>query len=157
MQNLKKTKTEKPVSSERIIYLSQIEKTKKTNNFPDNTITTSKYNAFSFLPYAIAIQFKRYANIYFLVTAIIQCIPIISPLNPATAIIPFVVVLAISVFREGLEDWNRHKQDNIENGRQFLRYNYNSQKYEKVESYKLEVGDVIQLTENAIIPADSLL
>ena len=46
-------------------------------------------------------QFKRYANIYFLVSAIIQSIPILSPLNPFSAISPLVFVLALSMIREG--------------------------------------------------------
>ena len=56
-------------------------------------------------------QFKRIANIYFLVIAILQTISIISPLNPATAWIPLVVVLAISMIREGFEDYQRYISD----------------------------------------------
>lgn len=46
-------------------------------------------------------QFKRLANIYFLFIAILQTIPIISPLSPVTAWAPLIVVLAISMIREG--------------------------------------------------------
>ncbi len=47
------------------------------------------------------LQFKRLANVYFLMIAILQTIPQISPLNPASAWAPFIVVLAISIVREG--------------------------------------------------------
>ena len=48
------------------------------------------------------LQYKRVANIYFLLIAILQTIPIISPLDPFTAWIPIIVVIAISMFREGM-------------------------------------------------------
>ena len=46
-------------------------------------------------------QFERLANIYFLVIAILQSIPAISPLGPLTAWAPLIVVLGISMLREG--------------------------------------------------------
>ena len=53
----------------------------------------------------------RIANIYFLVIAILQSIPMISPLTPLTAWAPLAVVLAISMIREGYEDFQRYKSD----------------------------------------------
>ena len=43
--------------------------------------------------------------------AVIQSIPIISPLNPATAIAPLVLVVAVSMIREGIEDYIRYVSD----------------------------------------------
>lgn len=48
---------------------------------------------------SLLIQFYRLANIYFLIIAILQSIPIISPLSPVTAWAPLIVVLAISMLR----------------------------------------------------------
>jgi hypothetical protein len=45
------------------------------------------------------LQFKRLANIYFLAIAILQSIPVISPLGPLTAWAPLIVVLGISMLR----------------------------------------------------------
>ena len=83
--------------------------------FPSNSIKTSRYNIFTFLPIALLIQFQRYANIYFLITAIIQSISILSPLNPFSAIAPLVFVLSLSIAREGFEDYNRHQTDKVLN------------------------------------------
>lgn len=63
-----------------------------TTFFPVNTNYSSE---------AVLLQFKRLANIYFLIIGILQSIPIISPLGPLTAWAPLIVVLAISVLREG--------------------------------------------------------
>ena len=43
--------------------------------------------------------------------AVIQSIPIISPLNPDTAIAPLVLVVAVSMIREGIEDYIRYVSD----------------------------------------------
>jgi len=76
-----------------------------------NYIRTTKYTKWNFLPLSLMIQFKRLANVYFLVIAIIQSIPEISPLTPVTAIAPLVFVLAVSMIREGVEDYIRYKAD----------------------------------------------
>lgn len=65
----------------------------------------------SFLPKALLYQFLRFANVYFLITAIIQSISIISPLHPFSAIAPFIFVLTVSLIREGVEDFGRYKTD----------------------------------------------
>ena len=57
--------------------------------------------SYGFILVALVLQFKRLANIYFLVVAILQTIPVISPLDPVTAWAPLIFVLAISMIREG--------------------------------------------------------
>ena len=80
-----------------------------------NYISTTKYNLLTFIPLSLLLQFKRYANFYFLVSAVLQSIPLISPLNPASAIIPLVFVLGLSMTREGVEDYRRWKSDQKDN------------------------------------------
>ena len=79
--------------------------------FKSNYIRTTKYTAFSFLPLCLFQQFRRLANIYFLLMAILQSISIISPLDPTTAILPLVFVICVSMLREGIEDYMRYKAD----------------------------------------------
>ena len=83
----------------------------KEYNFKKNKINTRKYNWITFIPHCLFLQFVRPANIYFLVTSIIQCIPQISPLSPVTAILPLVFVLSVSLIREAIEDYSRGKLD----------------------------------------------
>jgi hypothetical protein len=80
-------------------------------NYRSNYIRTTKFTKWSFFPLCLLQQFKRFANIYFLIIAIIQSISIISPLNPATAIAPLVFVIAVSMIREAVEDFIRYKSD----------------------------------------------
>jgi magnesium-transporting ATPase (P-type) len=78
------------------------------NKFCSNIIKTAKYNWITFLPLSIAYQFKNYFNIFFLFTAIILAIKVISPMDPGTAIGPFIVVILISVIKEGVEDYVKY-------------------------------------------------
>ena len=95
----------------RTIFLNDIIKN-KIFKFKDNIITTSKYNILTFIPKGLLYQFSRLSNIYFLFTAIIQSIPLISPLTSLTAIIPLIFVLGVSMIREGIEDLVRKNYDN---------------------------------------------
>lgn len=81
---------------------------KLLSQYPSNFISTSHYTAINFLPMSLLLQFKRYANIYFLFIAILQSIPTISPLTPFSAIAPLIFVLGVSMMREAAEDYERH-------------------------------------------------
>ena len=81
-------------------------------NYPKNFIRTSKYTFHDFLFKALLSQFKRLSNCYFLIIAVLQSLPQISPLHPFSAITPLTFVLALSLLREGIEDRSRHKSDN---------------------------------------------
>lgn len=49
-------------------------------------------------------QFSKYANVFFLFTALIQQIPGVSPTNQYTTIAPLGVVILASAFKEMQED-----------------------------------------------------
>ena len=81
----------------------------------DNSIRTSQYTFYSFLPLAIINQYKTPFNWFFLFQAIIDCTPSISSVTPVTTITPVVVVLIISLIREAVEDYRKHSNDKIAN------------------------------------------
>jgi magnesium-transporting ATPase (P-type) len=108
--NIKPTKVDRIVAVNRIVYLNNdIKNTEQ--HFLSNYIRTTKYTKYSFLPMGLINQFHRFSNVYFLIIAILQSIKAISPLNPATAILPLIFVLAVSMLREGFEDYGRYKSD----------------------------------------------
>ena len=80
---LKQTKIETRETKEDQLVEFYINDNKKNLEYhlKDNNIITSKYNFVSFLPKGLFYQFSRLSNVYFLFTAIIQSIPIISPLT----------------------------------------------------------------------------
>ena len=121
----------------------------------DNTITTTKYNLITFLPKGLLYQFSRLPNVYFLFITIIQSIPIISPLNSLTAIIPLIFVLSVSMIRELIEDLSRHKYDKINNDEEIVVLR--DKEFIKTKSKKLRSGDIVLIYENEYIPADLVL
>ena len=138
-------------------YINNPQKNSKELKFKSNEIDTQKYNIFTFLPKALFFQFVRPANIYFLICAVLQCIPMISPLSPLTAVMPLVIVLSASLIREGMEDYARGKLDKQQNNEKCRRYNSETKTWEKVKSGNLYVGDIISVKENATFPADIIL
>jgi len=127
----------------------------KIYNFKDNTITTTKYNLFTFIPKGLLYQFSRMSNVYFLFTAIIQSIPIISPLTSLTAIIPLIFVLGVSMIREAIEDLSRGKYDDLNNKEEVIVFRNN--KFIKSVSKTLKHGEIVLVYENHNIPADMIL
>ena len=124
-------------------------------NLKDNTIYTTKYNLFSFIPKGLLYQFSSWSNIYFLFTAIIQSIPIISPINSITAIIPLIFVLGVSMIREAIEDIGRNNYDNLNNKEEVIVFRNN--KFIKSISQTLKHGEIILIYENHNIPADMIV
>ena len=121
----------------------------------NNTINTTKYNILTFIPKSLLIQFARLPNIYFLATAIIQSIPLISPLTSMTAIFPLIFVLSISMIRDLIEDLSRLKYDRLNNNEKIIVYR--DGKFIKSISSSLQIGELIIVNENKQIPSDLIL
>ena len=123
-----------------------------SNTFEMNYISTTKYNAYSFLPICLLGQFKRYANIYFLVMAVIQCFPAISPINPISSIAPLVFVISLSVLREGFEDLSRHRSDLELNSSKSARYVKGT--WTVCDWKDIIIGDFVKVSDGDFFPAD---
>lgn len=122
--------------------------------YVSNYISTTKYTAVNFLPLSLLGQFKRYANIYFLFMAILQCIPAISPLNPISSIAPLVFVISLSMIREGYEDYSRHKSDIETNSSKSTKYENGT--WKKVEWKNIYVGDFVKIVDGEFFPTDMI-
>ena len=138
-------------------YICDQRKNKEELGFKSNEINTTKYNFITFFPKALFYQFNRPANIYFLICAILQCIPVISPLGPTSALLPLIIVLSVSLIREGMEDCNKGSLDKQQNMEKCDIYNISTNKWEETQSGKLYVGDIISVLENETFPADIIL
>ncbi|CDQ61001.1 unnamed protein product [Oncorhynchus mykiss] len=72
--------------------------------YADNAIKTSKYNIFTFLPLNLFEQFQRLANAYFLFLLCLQSIPEVSSLPWYTTVVPLVLVLSMTMAKDGSDD-----------------------------------------------------
>ena len=120
-----------------------------------NYIRTTKYTMWSFLPLSLMYQFKREANIYFLLQAILNSIPAVSAMNPITAILPLIFVLGVSMLREGLEDYQRYKSD-VNTNRKSVKF-IKKGRVVLGQSKDVKVGDMILVHDNEDFPADIVI
>ena len=155
--NLSKSYSEKTINSKlkfQEFYINDNIKNKEFK-YKNNTISTTKYNVLTFIPKSLLIQFARLPNVYFLATAIIQSIPLISPLSSVTAIFPLIFVLSISMIRDLIEDLSRLTYDRINNNEEIIVFR--DGKFIKSISSKLNIGELIIVNENKQIPCDLIL
>lgn len=82
---------------------------RKPHKYPNNYVSTTKYNVLTFLPRALFEQFRRVANLYFLLAAALSLTQF-APFHPVTVIVPLVFVVGISMLKEAVEDWCRFLQ-----------------------------------------------
>lgn len=80
-----------------------------------NFIRSSRYTVWNFLPKQLIFQFMKLANFYFLIISILQMIPGLSTTGTYTTIIPLLFFVAISMAKEGYDDYRRYRLDRIEN------------------------------------------
>lgn len=126
------------------LYIVDVPRPEKSNKkYPSNYVSTTKYNILTFLPYSLILQFRRYANFYFLACAILQSIPTISPLSPLSAVLPLVFVLTLSMAREGFEDYKRWKSDKASNSS--MTHVYNSKNLNNVAWSSIRPGDLVKV------------
>ncbi|KAL1892970.1 drs2 neo1 protein [Sporothrix stenoceras] len=83
--------------------------------FISNFIRSSRYTVWDFLPKQLVFQFMKLANFYFLIISILQMIPGLSSTGTYTTIAPLLFFVAISMFKEGFDDYRRYRLDRVEN------------------------------------------
>ncbi|XP_059308703.1 putative phospholipid-transporting ATPase 9 [Lycium ferocissimum] len=124
-------------------------------DYVDNYVSTTKYSAATFVPKSLFEQFRRVANFYFLVVAILSFTPL-TPYSAATAVIPLVIVIGVTMLKEGIEDWHRKQQD-IEMNNRKVKVHKENGVFDHTEWKNLRVGDVVKVEKDEFFPADLLL
>lgn len=132
------------------------EKIKYNMKFQNNRISTTKYNIITWLPKSLLMQFRRIANVYFLIISILTCFNF-SPKNPVTMIGTFAIVLIFTMLKEAFEDVKRYKQDREVNTKIVSFYNFAEGKYEDKIWETIRVGDIVAVNKEDDIAADLLL
>ncbi|KAL0067071.1 hypothetical protein AAF712_005858 [Marasmius tenuissimus] len=84
---------------------------KHEHTYTSNQVITSKYSIFTFLPRNLLEQFRRVANVFFLLIAILQFFPKFSTISPGLVIFPLLIVLTITAGKDAYEDIKRHQSD----------------------------------------------
>lgn len=79
--------------------------------YPSNKIRTTKYTPLSFLPKNLLLQFRKVANIYFLIMVILGAFQVFGVADPGLAAVPLIVIVAITAAKDGFEDYQRGATD----------------------------------------------
>ncbi|KAG7252447.1 hypothetical protein CRUP_009941, partial [Coryphaenoides rupestris] len=125
--------------------------------FADNAVKTTKYMPLLFLPMNLYEQFHRWANVYFVVLAALNFVPVVNAFEPKVALVPICVILALTALKDGWEDFRRYKADQKLNRTPCLVYRRREKRFTESRWKDIRVGDFVRVGSNEIIPADLLL
>lgn len=145
---------EKTHQGPRLIYLND---PAEQRVFRGNHISTTKYNVATFLPKFLFEQFSKYANLFFLCTALIQQVPHVSPTNRYTTIGTLMIVLLVSAVKELIEDFKRAAADRELNNSKAMVLNATTQEFDQRRWVDVKVGDIVRVDSELPMPADLVL
>ena len=137
-----------------------------------NALYTTRYSLATFAPLVLLQQFRRAANIYFLVVAVLQLTTSLSPTGPFSTLLPLLAILSAAAAREAVDDLRRRRADAAANATEVhvLRPAGGLAApdgawaaagpplaWQVQRCCDLRVGDVVLLVANEAVPADLLL
>eukprot|EP00835_Amoeboradix_gromovi_P004299 NODE_327_length_10929_cov_0.344137.p1 type:complete len:1114 gc:universal NODE_327_length_10929_cov_0.344137:10468-7127(-) len=117
-----------------------------------NQIKTTHYTLLNFIPKNLWFQFSKWANFYFLFLFVLQLCPLFKITDPIFAALPLVIVISASMFKDGLEDYQRYKSDLIQNNKCFEVFGHGL-----MPSKDIKLGHVLIIYEDQQIPADMII
>ncbi|GAB4860951.1 Putative phospholipid-transporting ATPase 9 [Ancistrocladus abbreviatus] len=140
----------------RIVYCNDAECLEAGQlKYCSNYVRTTKYTLITFFPKSLFEQFRRVANLYFLLCAFLSFTPM-SPNSPVTSVLPLVFVVAVTMGKEMVEDWRRKMQD-IEVNNRKVKVHRGDGIFEQTKWRDLRVGDIVKVEKDEIFPADLIL
>ncbi|ODQ63622.1 aminophospholipid translocase that maintains membrane lipid asymmetry in post-golgi secre [Nadsonia fulvescens var. elongata DSM 6958] len=145
-----------PNAGPRVVYLNN-PPANKVIGYGDNHISTTKYNIATFIPKFLFEQFSKYANLFFLCTALIQQVPNVSPTNRYTTIGTLAVVLSVSAVKELSEDFKRRGADRELNSSKAEVLSPSTGEWITKKWIKVAVGDIVRVKSENPFPADLVL
>ncbi|OLY84656.1 putative phospholipid-transporting ATPase VA [Smittium mucronatum] len=137
----------------RTVYLNEFvpEDQQSTHmvHYCTNEVISSQYTLLNFVPKNIFRQFKRAANIFFLLMTVIQLTSTFSIGPPFLAVLPLLSVLVITGIKDALEDWRRHISDRISNDN-LVRVIKNFTNTNMIDSFKDSGSTMMQAIKRAL-------
>lgn len=139
----------------REVLVGQYQATK----YPANVVSNAKYTPWSFLPRTLYNEFSFFFNIYFLLVALSQIIPILRIGYMSSYIAPLAFVVSISLGKEALDDIVRRRRDAEANAEEFTVVSLERSNVMEMnkKSRDLKVGDVLKVRKNQRLPADVVI
>lgn len=161
-----------PSKPPREVLVAQPQRSK----YPPNIVSNAKYTPWSFLPRTLYNEFSFFFNIYFLLVALSQIIPVLRIGYMSSYIAPLVFVISISLGKEALDDIGRRRRDAEANSEQFSVLSLDQSVNRRIltapgssssdnehvldvtkRSRDLKVGDILKIRKNQRLPADVVI
>ncbi|PVU87927.1 hypothetical protein BB561_006121 [Smittium simulii] len=87
------------------------------SHYCTNEVFSAQYTFITFIPKNLFRQFQRFANLFFLLMAIVGSIPTFTSSPPGLSVIPIITIITLTAIKDAFEDWRRHVSDRIANDR----------------------------------------
>lgn len=126
------------------------------HNNPSNKRRSTRYTWWNFFPIALAIQFTKVVNIFYCVTAIMQCIPEIQTNSPLATVVPLCFVISLGILKELIAEVKRYKEDKAVNNAPVMKLNRDGLWVPSTLA-ATAVGDIIKVHDFEMVPADCIL
>ena len=112
--------------------VEELERLNGRNDVLNNSVRTSKYRWWNFLPRNLFEQFAfKFSNLYFLVIMFMQMVDRISISNGQPAMMPpLIFVVSLSMIKDAYENYKRSKADQAENNANTEVYNRQTSTFE---------------------------
>ncbi|KAI3921056.1 hypothetical protein MKX01_036035 [Papaver californicum] len=117
-------------------------------NYKGNNVSTTKYTLVNFIPKSLFEQFRKVANIYFLVVDCVSFTPL-APYTAGSILFPLVVVIGATMAKEGDVEANNRKVKSYASD-----HTFHETKWKKL---RVGVGDLIKIEKDEFFPSDLLL
>lgn len=143
------------MSRERGRVCEPVELDQKDKGCP-NRISTTRFTVITWLPKSLFLQFQRAANVYF---AFVCCCVLFdfSPIMWSSTVIPFCAVLLWTALKDMYEDLRRKRDDDAENLRRCLRFDFAEKAFREARWRDVRCGDVLLSFGDEALPADVML
>lgn len=128
----------------------------KASSYPPNEINNCRYSLVTFLPKALLSQFKMFFNVYFLVVAMSQLVPMFQVGFLFIYFAPLAFVVSLSLLKEAVDDLKRWRRDAAVNAEQFEVLGPNGEA-KVVAARDIKVGTLLRIHAKQRIPADCVL
>ncbi|KAJ5825848.1 hypothetical protein N7474_002986 [Penicillium riverlandense] len=122
--------------------------------YPPNVVSNAKYTPWSFLPRTLYNEFSFFFNIYFLLVALSQILPMLRIGYMSTYIAPLAFVVSISLGKEALDDIARRRRDAEANAEEFCVLSLDRSNVMEIvkRSRDLKVGDILKVRKKSAPP-----
>lgn len=138
---------------------SQLKPRLITPHMPDqyapNAVLNAKYTPWLFLPLVLYEQFKFFFNLYFLLVALSQAVPVLRIGYLSSYVAPLAFVLCVTMLKEALDDVRRRRRDAEQNAEAYDVADRGT--IRTAHAKNLRVGDIVVLSKGRRVPADMVL